>query len=117
MEAAGLVADYAEEAGDAYVTLLVHAGIAAADVVCCEELRKHAQGENHAEAVGLLAGVKGDGAELAKAPGTLVASKSRAGYGHEPVTRETCVRCERAAHKLVQAARTRIASSAGPIRR
>ena len=48
-----LATDEAEVA-DAYVTLCVHAGIAAADVVCCIELGKHAQGEDHNEAVALL---------------------------------------------------------------
>lgn len=42
---------------DAYVPLCVHAGIAASDVVCCAKLGEHAQGENHDEAVGLLAPV------------------------------------------------------------
>jgi len=38
MTAAGMVRDLVDENGDvadAYVTLCVHAGIAAADVICC----------------------------------------------------------------------------------
>ena len=32
---------------DVYVTLCVHAGIAAADVICASKLGVHAQGQNH----------------------------------------------------------------------
>ncbi|MGI8751311.1 MAG: hypothetical protein ACR2MN_03190 [Acidimicrobiales bacterium] len=42
------------EIADAYVTLCVHAGIAAADVICCARLGRHAQGDSHVEAVALL---------------------------------------------------------------
>ena len=40
---------------DAYTTLAVHAGIAAADVICCVRLGEHARGDDHDEAVALLA--------------------------------------------------------------
>jgi hypothetical protein len=56
IEAAGTVRDLAdghEDVADAYVTLCVHAGIAASDVICCASLGEHAQGEDHGEAVGL----------------------------------------------------------------
>lgn len=43
-----------EEMTDAAVNLYVLAGIAAADVICCAKLGKHAVGENHAEAILLL---------------------------------------------------------------
>jgi hypothetical protein len=49
------LADEAADVADAYVTLLVHAGIAASDVICCARLGEHAQGDNHVEAVALLA--------------------------------------------------------------
>lgn len=46
--------DDSGEAHDAVVTLYVHAGIAAADVICCARLGKHSSGDNHAEAIALL---------------------------------------------------------------
>lgn len=43
-----------DELSDAYVTLCIHAGIAAADVICCRRLGVHNQGENHNEAIASL---------------------------------------------------------------
>lgn len=51
--AASQIADLAK-VSDAYVTLCVHAGIAASDVICCARLGQHAAGDNHNEAVSLL---------------------------------------------------------------
>ncbi|MGH2625206.1 MAG: hypothetical protein ACRDHY_00975, partial [Anaerolineales bacterium] len=34
------------EIADAYVTLCIHAGIAAADAICCAKLGEHAHGES-----------------------------------------------------------------------
>lgn len=50
------LADEAADVSDAYVTLLVHAGIAAADVICCQRLGEHALGDSHAEAQKRLPG-------------------------------------------------------------
>lgn len=62
---------------DAMVTLCVHAGIAAADVICCARLGEHATGQSHAEAVELLARVdKTSARDLSK----LLGMKTRAGY-------------------------------------
>jgi hypothetical protein len=41
------LADDEAEIGDVYVTLCIHAGIAATDVVCCNALGEHAVGEDH----------------------------------------------------------------------
>jgi hypothetical protein len=43
-----------QDVADAYVTLCVHAGIAAADAICCARLGQHAHGDDHQEAVALL---------------------------------------------------------------
>ncbi len=43
-----------DDLAEAYVTMCVHAGIAAADVICCWRLNVHHQGESHEEAVTLL---------------------------------------------------------------
>jgi hypothetical protein len=86
---------------DAYTTLAVHAGIAAADVICCARLGEHARGDDHDEAVALLA--KADRAR-AKDLATLLRMKSRAGYSHEPISRPDRQRAQRAAGRLVRAA-------------
>jgi hypothetical protein len=48
---ANTLAEGPGEVGDAVTTLLVHCGIAAADVICCARLGVHARGEQHSEAV------------------------------------------------------------------
>lgn len=40
------LADDSNDVADAYVTLCVHAGIAAADVICCKRLGEHSRGED-----------------------------------------------------------------------
>ena len=49
-----VLASEESDIGDAYVTLCVHAGIAAADAICCIELGEHSQGQTHHEAVQLI---------------------------------------------------------------
>lgn len=63
-----------EAVGDAFVTLCIHARIAAADVACCAALREHARGEARAEAVALLQ--RAD-PTLRNDLGTLLAMKTR----------------------------------------
>jgi hypothetical protein len=99
------VADDATDVADAYVTMCVHAGIAAADAICCEVLGEHARGENHEQAVALLKRVRPDGGELARALGTLLGMKTRAGYSARSVNVNDPVRAQRAATKLVDGAR------------
>lgn len=101
-------ADDEAEVGDAFVTLLVHAGIAAADAICCHELGEHAHGDNHTEAVRLIGDVRPNGRQLANALSTLLGAKTRAGYGFDPVAKDTRTRCWRAAEVLVLAARDRL---------
>jgi hypothetical protein len=95
------------DVGDAYVTLCVHAGIAAADAICCAALKEHAQGESHAEAVQLVKRVRPDGAALARALETLLGMKTRAGYGAQAATAAERRRAQRSAEKLLRAARDR----------
>lgn len=96
------LADEDAEIADVYVTLCVHAGIAAADVICCARLGEHAQGETHTEAVGLLRSVD-PGA--ARQLGVLLGMKTKAGYSYLPVTGEDCKRAGRAADTLLESAR------------
>lgn len=111
LEAAEIVGDLADDEAhirDAVVTLLVHAGIAAADVICCRTLGRFAGGsDKHQEAIGLLATVRQpDGRELSKRLRQLLGIKSKAGYTHRPVTAEERRRAQRAAEHLVLAARS-----------
>lgn len=110
LEAAETVREFADDeidVADAYVTLCVHAGIAAADVVCCVSLGMHALGESHSEALALLESVRPDGSELAKSLRALLGMKTRAGYGAETVAAQDRKRAQRQAERLVRTARDR----------
>ncbi len=110
LDAAETIREFADdesEVGDAYVTLCVHAGVAAADVICCVALGVHALGDDHNEAVALLGAVRPEGAELARALAVLLGIKTRAGYGAAPVTVEHRKRAQRQSERLVRAARDR----------
>jgi hypothetical protein len=97
-EAAVLVEDATPNAS---VDLVVDAGIAAADVICCSRLGMYATGENHNEAVSLL-----DKAEpgVAKYLRVLLNLKSKVAYMHVSVTTSERKRASRAAERLVEAA-------------
>ncbi|WP_282945331.1 hypothetical protein [Cellulomonas endometrii] len=97
------LADEASEVADAYVTLCVHAGIAAGDVVCAARLGRYSRGEDHAAAVTLLASVDKEAATHLRA---LLAMKTLAGYSHQPVSRDRAVRAGRAMDALMRAARS-----------
>jgi len=94
--------DDSGEANDAIVTLHVHAGIAAADVICCARLGRQSTGENHVEAVVLLESVSGPAARHLH---TLLGMKTQAGYGHRPASAADVKRSSRAAQHLLEAAR------------
>ena len=96
------LADEADEISDAYVTLLIHAGIAAADVICCARLGRHAQSESHHEAAALLK-TADDGS--ARHLETLLKMKTRIGYGHMPASPEDQKKAQRAADALLRTAR------------
>ena len=100
-------ADEAADVGDAYVTLCIHAGIAAADVICCKALGQHSHGSSHADAVALLKKVPKDGASLGAALNRLLQNKTRAGYSATPVNASMRAEAWTASTKLVQAARDR----------
>lgn len=103
-------ADDEAEIGDAFVTLCIHAGIAAADTICCEALGHHAQGDDHVQAVAVLSKVTPGGDELGSDLRLLLQMKPRAEYGPIPVTAEQRKRAWRRAERLVEAARLRRAS-------
>jgi hypothetical protein len=91
-EAAGMIGelwDENQEIADVHVTLCVHAGIAAADVMCCSALGKRSRGESHADAVKLLASVD---VQASDHLATLLAMKTRAGYSALPSTTKSAAR-------------------------
>ena len=105
LDAASLIADQANEeaeVADVYVTLCVHAGIAASDAICCARLGQHARGEDHNQAVALLS--KADDSS-AKHLQVLLGMKTKVGYSHKRATAEEAKRAGRAAEALVEAAR------------
>lgn len=104
------LADDQQDVGDAYVTLCVHAGIAAADVICCIALGGHVQGEDHNGAIDHLSKVRPNGAELGGCLRTLLNMKTRAGYDYRHVSTRDRKRAARAAENLLANAKRRHAS-------
>lgn len=90
-----------DAAVDPAVTLYVHAGIAAADALCCARLGVHAQGRDHGEALELLA--RAD-TSLVKHLRLLLEQKARAGYSHLSPSPGSLKRAARAARRLVEEA-------------
>ena len=106
-DAATLISELASDdsnLGDAYITLCVHAGIAAADVmVCCSRLGVHASGQDHAAAAALLDQADaGLGKELRR----LLGLKTKAGYSSAPSSAADQKVAGRASPRLVDAAST-----------
>ena len=87
---------------EASITLCVHAGIAAADVICCARLGQHAVGEDHSQAIELLGSVD---AKAAKWLRTLLGMKTKSGYTAIPSSTDDRKRAARAAQQLVALAR------------
>lgn len=90
-----------QDIADAYVTLCVHAGVAAADVVCCARLGEHARGESHEEAIALLR--RADRTQTRNLQ-TLLGMKTRSGYGPHRASAADQRRAGRAADALLRAA-------------
>jgi hypothetical protein len=108
LDAAATVRDLADDeadVGDALVTLCVHAGIAASDVICCRALGHFVQGEDHLQAIAELSKVMPDGRQLGNDLRALLQMKTRAGYAAPPVSAEQRKRAWRRAERLVEAAR------------
>lgn len=97
------LAGEATDVADAFVTLAVHSGIAAADVICCARLGHMSASQKHQDAVGLLAQAD---QQSAKHLQVLLTMKTKAGYSYTPVSAEDRVRAERAMHALLTTANT-----------
>jgi hypothetical protein len=100
--AVDLLAQEDEDVRDAVVTLAVHAGIAAADSVCCLRLGSMARGENHNEAAVWLQRADNGAAKHLR---VLLGLKTRAGYSHTSVTRDEAKRALRAMDQLLALAK------------
>jgi hypothetical protein len=95
------LAEEAQEVADAFVTLAVHAGIAASDVICCVRLGRYARSERHDGAISLLGSAHED---AAKSLSVLLRMKTVAGYSYRPVSTSDRLRAERAMNTLLEAA-------------
>lgn len=84
------------------VTLYVHAGIAAADAICCARLGEYSNSTNHSDAVALL---KRADRALAAPLQRLINMKSAAGYGAAPMATQRVTDAQNAATKLMNAVR------------
>jgi hypothetical protein len=92
-----------QEIADADVTMCVHGGVAAADVICCARLGQHHDGKNHTDAVALLAKVDKVSAKPLKTP---LDMKTRAGYSAVLTSTADRKRAGRAAAALLGTAET-----------
>lgn len=101
------LADDESDVGDALVTLCVHAGIAASDVICCRALGHFVQGEDHLQAIAELSKVVPDGQRLGNDLRALLQMKTRASYAAPSVSADQRKRAWRRAESLVEAARWR----------
>lgn len=99
--------DSEAEVGAAFVTLCIHAGIAASDVICCRSLGHFVHGDDHNQAIAELSKAGPEGGELSKALRALLQMKNRAEYEARPVTADQRKRTWRRAESLVNAARAR----------
>lgn len=91
-----------EASPNSIVTLYVHAGIAAADVICCAKLGEYSNTANHSDAQNLL---KKADPTLEVSLARLVGMKTLAGYGAAPVSAARVTTARTAAEKLLTAAR------------
>lgn len=83
------LADESQDVADAFVTLAVHAGIAASDVICCARLGASHHGDRHEDAIALL---KTADPDAARALSVLLSMKTLAGYSYTPVSVEKRVK-------------------------
>lgn len=95
--------DMPNAAGDLYVD----AGIAASDVICCVRLGVHSNTGNHSEAVALLKRAD-SGSE--RHLNTLLNLKNKAAYTHLDLTSAELKKMNRAAERLVEAAKQAVAA-------
>jgi len=105
LEAAELILedDRQEYAGVAAGNAVL-AGIAAADAICCKGLRKYFRGEDHRQAVELLASASHDGPTNKKALIRLLDLKDAAHYGFGDFSRANARKAVKLARELLNSA-------------
>ena len=83
LETAELILDVDDDLATPGVAaaLAVLAGIAASDALCCRSLGRRARGQDHREAIGLLAQVEPNGKALSRALARLLDIKDGSQYG------------------------------------
>jgi hypothetical protein len=81
--------------------MCVHAGIAAADVICWARLGVHSEGQNHGDAISMLGRVD---AQLANKLRALLDLKTKSGYGWAPTSSADKRKAGRSAVALDEAA-------------
>lgn len=89
------------------VSSLVLAGIAAADVICSVALGEHSTGDDHQQAIKLLAKAVPGNKDLPTALKRLLDLKSKSQYWADPVSNADCTTAQRAAERLIAAAEDR----------
>jgi hypothetical protein len=97
------------EAGGAWATVAagtaVLAGIAASDAICCVRIGERSRGEDHHEALALLARATPDGPQLAQGLERLLSIKDQSHYGIELVSSSRARSAVRQANRLLTRAR------------
>ena len=104
-------ADAVEHEPDARMVLLVMAGIAATDAICCASLGRRSAGSDHRDAVTELEWVPLQGDQLARALRTLLGSKHAASYTEASVGPAEVTGADRAARRLVDGATRALAGA------
>ena len=97
-----------DEMPNAAGDLLVDAGIAAADVICCVRLGMHSSSGTHSNAITLLK-TADRGSE--KHLSVLLGLKNKAAYTHQGLSAAESKKMNRAASHLVEAAKLAVASA------
>lgn len=101
------VAEVADNA-DVKATNAIHAAIAAADAICCVELRERSSDGDHSSAVRLLGRVD---PQLANALDRCLRRKTQASYDSRDVSDLDAAACASRARTLLDAAQQRVAST------
>jgi hypothetical protein len=104
LRAAEIISESIEDSqlADAYITLCVHAGIAASDSICCSRLGEHSVGSDHRSAVAFLAQIDEVSSIHLKA---LLDMKGHSGYSKHPATPEVRITAGISAAELVKYAK------------
>lgn len=110
LEVAELVGTEQHEIATPHVAaaLAVLAGIAASDAACCATLQRRSRGQDHRQALDLLAQVEPNGKSMARDLDRLLSIKDDAHYGLLHVSSQRAVAALRQAHRLVDAAATHV---------